>query len=175
MSSFNTTFNIPLPEDKREGPTTILEYFGILLDSAALEARLPPDKLQKINSSRSYFLLPNWTPAPDLDLYTPVTPSLLRRFYHLLHLASYDHFTLWAALLVAFFGFLRSSELLALRYSSHSFEIGAASTAAAAGIPDWKIQALGRWSSDCYDAIFVSQRWTPTRWQQRWQGASCEE
>ena len=36
------------------------------------------------------------------------------------------------------------------RYSSHSFRIGAASTAAAAGIPDWKIQALGRWSSDCY-------------------------
>ena len=30
------------------------------------------------------------------------------------------------------------------RYSSHSFRIGAASTAAAAGIPDWKIQALGR-------------------------------
>ena len=119
MSSFNTTFNIPLPEDKREGPTTILEYFGILLDSAALEARLPPDKLQKIKSSRSCFLLPNGTPAPDLDLYTPVTSSLLRRFYHLLHLASYDHFTLWAALLIAFFGFLRSSELLALRYSSH--------------------------------------------------------
>jgi len=36
------------------------------------------------------------------------------------------------------------------RYSSHSFRIGAASTAAAAGIPDWRIQALGRWSSDCY-------------------------
>ena len=36
------------------------------------------------------------------------------------------------------------------RYSSHSFRIGAASAAAAAGIPDWRIQALGRWSSDCY-------------------------
>ena len=36
------------------------------------------------------------------------------------------------------------------QYSSHSFRIGAASTAAAAGIPDWRIQALGRWSSDCY-------------------------
>ena len=35
-------------------------------------------------------------------------------------------------------------------YSSHSFRIGAASAAAAAGLPEWRIQALGRWSSDCY-------------------------
>ena len=34
--------------------------------------------------------------------------------------------------------------------SSHSFRIGAATTAAAAGYPRWLIQALGRWSSDCF-------------------------
>ena len=34
--------------------------------------------------------------------------------------------------------------------STHSFRIGAATTAAAAGFPRWLIQALGRWSSDCY-------------------------
>ena len=34
--------------------------------------------------------------------------------------------------------------------SSHSFRIGAASTAAAAGYPRWLIQALGRWSSNCF-------------------------
>ena len=34
--------------------------------------------------------------------------------------------------------------------SSHSFRIGAATTAAASGYPRWLIQALGRWSSNCY-------------------------
>ena len=35
-------------------------------------------------------------------------------------------------------------------YSSHSFKIGAASAAAAAGLPEWRIQAPCRWSTDCY-------------------------
>lgn len=34
--------------------------------------------------------------------------------------------------------------------SSHSFRIGGATAAAAAGYPQWLIQALGRWASDCY-------------------------
>ena len=35
-------------------------------------------------------------------------------------------------------------------YASHSFRIGAATTAAEAGVPPWLIQTLGRWSSNCY-------------------------
>ena len=45
---------------------------------------------------------------------------------------------------------LQSSGIDATRYSSHSFRIGAATTAAAAGIPDRIIKTLGRWSSNCY-------------------------
>ena len=37
----------------------------------------------------------------------------------------------------------------AAEYSGHSFRIGAATSAAAAGAPEWQIRAMGRWKSDC--------------------------
>jgi len=44
----------------------------------------------------------------------------------------------------------RSAGLPYESLKGHSFRIGAASAAAAAGLPDWLIKVLGRWSSDCY-------------------------
>ena len=39
------SFGIPLAPDKTEGPTTVLSFLGIVVDSEAMECRLPEDKL----------------------------------------------------------------------------------------------------------------------------------
>jgi hypothetical protein len=47
---------IPLSKSKTVGPTHCLEYLGIILDTIAMEARLPPDKLQRLLHFLSEFL-----------------------------------------------------------------------------------------------------------------------
>lgn len=51
---FNS-LNIPMALNKTEGPTTCLEYLGIILDSEAMEARLPGDKLSRIKEFLTSF------------------------------------------------------------------------------------------------------------------------
>ena len=42
------------------------------------------------------------------------------------------------------------SSLLRLLGSGHSFRIGGATSASVAGLNDYEIKLIGRWSSDCY-------------------------
>ncbi|XP_033759499.1 uncharacterized protein LOC117341746 [Pecten maximus] len=48
MTTIFKRLNIPLSTKKTVGPTTCLEYLGIVLDSGRMEARLPADKVQRI-------------------------------------------------------------------------------------------------------------------------------
>lgn len=45
LMSLFSNLNIPLAAAKTVGPTTCLEYLGIILDTILMQARLPPDKL----------------------------------------------------------------------------------------------------------------------------------
>ncbi|XP_064625914.1 uncharacterized protein LOC135486748 [Lineus longissimus] len=47
---------VPLVEDKTVGPLTELDFVGIELDSRNMEARLPPDKIQKCTRLLDQFL-----------------------------------------------------------------------------------------------------------------------
>ena len=70
LTSLCSSLGVPLAEDKREGPTTCLEYLGILLDSDALEARLLPDKLQDI-----LLALTSWSSRPTCQPLPPSSPA----------------------------------------------------------------------------------------------------
>ena len=60
--------------------------------------------------------------------------------------------------------FLELKQLLAFaglndaaQYSAHSFRIGAAMVAGRQGVPEWLIQAAGRWNSDCFKVYVHTQ------------------
>ena len=52
MALMTMIFNglgIPISHHKTEGPTAVIKYLGITLDSVRMEARLPTDKLSRLN------------------------------------------------------------------------------------------------------------------------------
>ena len=46
---------IPVAINKTQGPDTVLEFMGIVLDSQKMEARLPADKVERIQTSLASF------------------------------------------------------------------------------------------------------------------------
>ena len=46
---------VPIAPNKTEGPRTTLEFMGIILDTVRMEARLPVDKVERIQASLALF------------------------------------------------------------------------------------------------------------------------
>ena len=58
LNSMLLTFRnlgIPIAANKTEGPSTTLEFMGIILDTLRMEARLPVDKVEQIQASLALF------------------------------------------------------------------------------------------------------------------------
>ncbi|XP_063297879.1 uncharacterized protein LOC134586340 [Pelobates fuscus] len=61
------TLGVPVAENKTVGPTTKLTFLGIDLDSAAMQASLPADKVQRIRVEIGSFLDNGTTSRKDLQ------------------------------------------------------------------------------------------------------------
>ena len=49
------SLNIPVAPGKTQGPATVLEFMGIILDSVRMEARLPGDKIERLRVAFDIF------------------------------------------------------------------------------------------------------------------------
>ena len=45
-----TNLGVPIAANKTEGPSTTLEFMGVILDTVRMEARIPGDKVEHIQA-----------------------------------------------------------------------------------------------------------------------------
>lgn len=58
LASMLLTFknlNVPISLPKTEGPFPVIQFLGIILDTNSMEARLPQDKLERIQTALDFF------------------------------------------------------------------------------------------------------------------------
>ena len=58
---------IPIAPGKTEGPAQVIEFMGITLDTVAMEARLPEDKITRTRESLLSFQTKKLTTLKDLQ------------------------------------------------------------------------------------------------------------
>ena len=163
MASLCARVNAPLKAEKTEGPTTTLTFLGIELNSATMTASISADRKEElIHTLRRTLASCTCTKRTLLSLIgklsfackvVPPGRIFLRRLIDLYPLFVFQDGTFLTrpALTRHLRSLLQSTAgNTPASFASLSFRIGAATTAAAVGLPDWQIQAMGRWTSDCY-------------------------
>ena len=51
-----TNLGVPIAANKTEGPSTTLEFMGVILDTVRMEARIPGDKVERIQAFLALYL-----------------------------------------------------------------------------------------------------------------------
>ena len=54
LSTFHT-INVPIAERKTQGPSQVIEFMGILLDTIKMQARLLQDKINRLQTTLEQF------------------------------------------------------------------------------------------------------------------------
>ena len=101
FSNVCTNLNVPIAVEKTEGPTTIIEYLGLTIDTEKMVIKIPCDKIQELNDKILYVLgkqkvtLSNLQPlAGSLAFCTRALPAgrtFSRRIYSAMSKASKPH------------------------------------------------------------------------------------
>lgn len=85
---------VPIAENKTTGPTTVIEFLGLLIDTVLMMVRIPYDKLQKLQGLLKYMLNRRKVFMKELESLVgllafcsraiPSSRAFLRRFYDLI-------------------------------------------------------------------------------------------
>ena len=139
---------------RKYNPLTTLSFKDITLTPSAILMHIKASKTDPFRQGTTIYLYRNNTPLCPVNALTYYVSSHKTKSGPLF--AWHDGRYLTRPGFAASLKRIKPLEITSM--SSHSFRIGAATTAAAAGLPRWLIQALGRWTSNCYrDYIRIPQ------------------
>lgn len=97
MNTFQTICNqlgVPIAENKTQGPTTVITFLGLTIDTILMMVRIPEDKLEKLKSSLQYLLTRKKIFLKEFESLVgllsfcsraiPSSRAFIRRFYDLI-------------------------------------------------------------------------------------------